>query len=331
MHHCMKCLKTNQGASKCRSEWQTTTAGAVSSLDTEQLSQPSAVGACDNFSEFDGASDMQVECSALPDLADASPSDEQFKNVGMVWEIFSGTCRLSKACRRLGLQAFSVDKDPSRAEHAPVASFDITNAADLEALVSDARALGASLVHAHFAPSCGTASKARERKIQGVPNAPRPLRSEDEPDGFTDLSIQERQRVQQANDSYSAMATLIVLLVQMQVSVSVEDPVNSIFWLTSFVQKLFQKIGAGHVTILQHCMHGGDRDKTSKFWSFNPRKPTENLLQSLALTCLPRQHTHKSWQPYKLQGKLIFPTKEEAAYPVLISERLASLFLQETK
>ena len=172
--------------------------------------------------------------------------------------------------------------------------------------------------------------QARERKIHGVANAPRPLRSENQPDGLADLSTQEQQRVQQANDSYSAMVTLIVLLVQMQVYISIENPVNSLFWLTSFMQKLFQTIGAGHVTILQHCMHGGDRDKTSKFWSFNPRRPGDNLLQSLALMC-DCQHTHKSWQPYKLQGKLFFPTKEEAAYPVLLSERLASLFLQETK
>lgn len=47
------------------------------------------------------------------------------KGTGLVLEIFAGTCRLSKACRGLGLQALSVDKDVNRAENAVVAKYDL--------------------------------------------------------------------------------------------------------------------------------------------------------------------------------------------------------------
>ena len=36
----------------------------------------------------------------------------------------------------------------------------------------------------------------------------------------------------------------------------------------------------GHCTVLQHCMHGGSRDKKSKFWSHNPGMPEVNMLET---------------------------------------------------
>ena len=82
------------------------------------------------------------------------------KGTGLVLEIFAGSCRLSKACRGISLQALSVDKDLSRAENALVAKYDLCaeNYFKLESLVKVERH---RLLHAHFAPSCGTASKAR--------------------------------------------------------------------------------------------------------------------------------------------------------------------------
>ena len=47
------------------------------------------------------------------------------KGTGLVLEIFAGSCRLSKACRGISLQALSVDKDLSRAENAVVAKYDL--------------------------------------------------------------------------------------------------------------------------------------------------------------------------------------------------------------
>ena len=75
-------------------------------------------------------------------------------------------------------------------------------------------------------------------------------------------------------------------------------------------------------------MHGGTRDKATKFWSFNPRVPSDNLFDPLGLLC-DGNHTHQSWRPKFFNGKWVFPTKEEAAYPHLLCVRMASILLQE--
>ena len=120
-----------------------------------------------------------------------------------------------------------------------------------------------------------------------------------------------------------------MLLIGLGVAVTVENPLNSLFWVTSFMLKLFDKY-PGHFTVLQHCMHGGTRDKKSKFWSYNPRKPDTNILESLGILC-DGQHQHDSWKPRWVNGKLFFPTAEEAAYPTILCQRFASICLDEAK
>lgn len=266
----------------------------------------------------------------MPDLKDfpVLRDCKQQKDVGLVVEIFSGTCRLSKACRKFGLRALPVDKDPNRAESCTVASYDLADQQQYKTLVEVLTAEKQSLVHAHCAPSCGTASRARGRKMQGVPlhMQPRSLRSDEFPDGLQDLTEKEQLRVDSANASYEATAELILLLVGWGVSVSIENPANSLFWKTSWIARLLQKLPGGHDTILDHCMHGGARDKTTRFWSYNPLRPEENMLSSLALRC-DGNHAHKSWKPSVKDGVAFFPTKEEAAYPTVLCERLASIFL----
>ena len=252
------------------------------------------------------------------------------KGTGLVLEIFAGTCRLSKACRGLGLQALSVDKDVKRAENAVVARYDLCDTEQFATLEKLVRSERHRLVHAHFAPSCGTASRARERPVPGLPKdrQPRPLRSEDMPDGLSGLSVAEEARVQAANASYNAAVGLIVILLELGVSISIENPKNSLFWLTSMMTRLYNMVPQGHFTVFHSCMHGGQRDKATKFWSFNPRDPTTNMFATLALEC-DKKHVHQSWRPRFLDGKWIYPTKEEAAYPLLLCVRMASLFLQE--
>ena len=62
---------------------------------------------------FDGACNVE----GLPSgTLTTSVDREQHKDVGLVVEIFTGSCRLSKACRKLGLRALPIDKYPKRAE-----------------------------------------------------------------------------------------------------------------------------------------------------------------------------------------------------------------------
>ena len=120
---------------------------------------------------------------------------------------------------------------------------------------------------------------------------PQPLRSDDYPDGLPNLSEKEQARVDSANASYKATADILLLLIGWNFSVSIENPAKSLFWKTSWIQKLLQRFHDGHDTFLDHCMHGGARDKASRFWSYNPRRPSENMLESLALKC-DGSHTH---------------------------------------
>ena len=298
------------------------------------LSLEAAEGASSSFSTkfTDSACDSFCNSTVFSTEASAEtigPVNEPNKGSGLILEIFAGSCRFSKACKNLGFRVLAVDKNPKRAENFPVASYDLTRPHDFSTVCKFAEAEQNDLLVAHFAPSCGTASKARERKVPGITNPPRPLRSESYPDGLAGLTQQESQQVLEANASYSAMVELILFLIGLGVAVTVENPLNSLFWLTSFMLKLFDK-HPGHFTVLQHCMHGGTRDKKSKFWSYNPRQPEVNLLANLGILC-DGQHQHASWKPRWVDGKLFFPTAEEAAYPIVLCQRFASICLDEAR
>ena len=147
-------------------------------------------------------------------------------------------------------------------------------------------------------------------------------------DGLNGLSAIDQQRILLANQSYQATTDLVLELIHLGVSVSIENPKNPLYWLTSMALALFKAVPQGHCTIFDNCMHGGTRDKATKFWAFNPRTPEINMFASLELQC-DKQHVHQSWRPRFVNGSWVFPTKEEAAYPVLLCDRMATLFLDE--
>ena len=249
----------------------------------------------------------------------------QAKGHCLVLEIFAGSCRLAKACREIGFSVQAVDKDPSRSEKFKIFQCDITKPTEYKHFLAFLEVEKDHLLHSHFAPSCGTASRARERPIPGLApdECPRPLRSDLHPDGFPDLTSTEKERVSQANLSYDAMCDLIELLVPLGCSVSVENPIRSLFWKYSRMKKLMQKY-PGHFSYFHHCMHGGDRDKETAWWCFDPRHPQTNLFQSLELRC-DGSHTHKTWRPFRDASGKMYPTKTEAAYPHLLCERVAHI------
>ncbi|CAK9007933.1 unnamed protein product, partial [Durusdinium trenchii] len=226
-------------------------------------------------------------------------------------------------------QCTAIDKDPGRSENFPVYVCDITNEEQFLNLRTYLEKERSAILHAHFAPSCGTASRARERPIPGFKTAPKPLRSDAHPDGLPNLTESEHQRVSEANRSYAAMSELIFALVELGVSISIENPRNSLLWKTSFLKHLLGKLPTYHVCTFHHCMHGGKRDKDTAWYSFNPRDPQRDLFASLALKCN-KQHQHAPWKPYvDASGKRIFPTADEAAYPHLLCERVAYILRTE--
>ena len=122
----------------------------------------------------------------LPDIQESVRGDH---SKALILEVFSGTCRLSSACKRTGLRVLPIDKDPQRSENMVVANFDLTNPDQFSSLKDLIGVEKEFKVHAHFAPSCGTSSRARNIKIPGVKaeDMPKPLRSENQPDGLKGL------------------------------------------------------------------------------------------------------------------------------------------------
>ena len=251
----------------------------------------------------------------------------------IVLEIFAGSCRLSKACRGLGLEAVAVDHTSQRSENFPIFHADLTNDEDVRRVIEYVDVEAGNLLHAHFAPACGTASRARGRPIPGEDpsKGPQPLRSEAYLDGLPNLPPNQQERVDKANKCYAATAILVRHLIALGVSVSIENPKNSFFWLCTPIKGLLEDFGHLHFSYFDHCMHGGKRDKRTAWWSWNSRRPSNDLFSSLQLDCN-KSHAHAPWKAYKdAKGQTIFPTAEEAAYPQLLCDRIASILKSEAE
>ena len=86
------------------------------------------------------------------------------------------------------------------------------------------------------------------------------------------------------------------------------------------IEKLLQNFPGFHVTFA-NCMHGGKRNKLTKWWATKP------VFSDLAVLC-DQKHQHAKWNPVQQGNSLTFPTAEEAAYPHLLCKRVIATILQ---
>ena len=127
-------------------------------------------------------------------------------------------------------------------------------------------------------------------------------------------SLEDQKRVDSANVLYQFTAEAIVKLTDMGVCWSVENPTNSIMWLTSWFCKAKQILTGKHrLSDCQMCMHGGTRDKRTTLMYGGGAL----CLAKMSLLC-DKKHKHASW----LAGKE-FATSGERRYPPLFCKRLA--------
>lgn len=181
------------------------------------------------------------------------------------------------------------------------------------------------VMYLHAAPPCGTASKAREKKIssrlkkKGVPE-PRPLRSTAFPEGLPSLTGSEKTRVQKANDIYKRIAMLAEAAIQMNIVVSVENPTRSYLWSTKFFKHLIDSEYLHEVTF-QQCMWGSSRNKWSTWYVSHP------CFDELALLC-DGSHEHEGWTIRKVNGRWHFATADEAEYPQELCNKVSDIILQ---
>ena len=290
--------------------------------------QPSTdIMMCDDSSSPPGVVDPASspdQCVDQPVLA--SSRDECMQAVfparrsPLVIEVFAGTAVLSSACMHFGFRTLAVDR-ASKQSRFPIQTMDLTQEHDLNMLLDIIRQERAEIALVHLAPPCGTASAARSIPAPQLDRvgfrAPRPLRSVQYPMGLPNLEGQDLLRVTAANTLYAAVGRIAQVATSFDIRVTVENPANSLAWLCDGMHELLYYPGASEV-LFDHCMHGGTRDKCTRWWC------NDNFFDSLALRCS-KDHPHASWKPRFNASGIDFPTHHEAAYPTLLCERIASL------
>ena len=135
---------------------------------------------------------------------------------------------------------------------APIVLADLSTQAGIELLMQWLS--NPNVVGIFLAPPCGSASRARsipvKRKRPGDPEPPRPLRSNQYPNGLPFLCFVDRLKISKANKLYHLTAKLIQWAVEEDCLLVVENPQFSFFWQTSFIQAV---VGLMDFTVFQSC------------------------------------------------------------------------------
>ena len=165
-----------------------------------------------------------------------------------------------------------------------------------------------------FATPCGTASRAREKRLRSGYD-PKPLRNDESPDGISELPDRDQERVFQANFLYKFVADACKVLSARGILWSVENPKNSLSWATSWMSAMRAGTSCREVHF-QHCMHGGTRDKRTMLLVSGDLD-----LSGLTSEC-DGKHTHSPWGISSGRG---FATAQGRNYPALLCSRWAKL------
>ena len=240
-------------------------------------------------------------------------------------EICARSARLSKVAHQCGFRTKAVDHSTARSCGFPICVFDLTDPDDLERMVQFMEESSDSILGVWIAPSCGTCSRAREKRLVSLERAgvktPIPLRSILQPDQLDGLAELGKIKVEKANVLYDAVYVLASLACSLNIFVGIENPTNSHYWSTTPMRKLCDEQQHHNVTF-HNCAHGGDRDKSTSLWV------NDNWLDSLAILC-DKRHSHKPWTTKLTGGGIKFATAEEAAYPILLCERIVHCFREK--
>ena len=186
-------------------------------------------------------------------------SDKQSENVSGVvpqtFELFAGSCKLSKCLKLHGFSPVGIDHKKCKNRVGPCIVLDLSKVSSAS-FIKD-KIDRNTVFFIPMAPPCGTASRARDKPIplwlrkRGVPSPP-PLRSEEYPAGLPDLRGQNLVRVELANACYETAASVFRHAHRRQVFAFIENPQNSYMWLVPCVAELFQLEG---VYFTVSCAH----------------------------------------------------------------------------
>ena len=226
------------------------------------------------------------------------------------------------AClRQYGMtSSFGTDHVKSRHAAAPIILADLTTESGVNLLMQWLE--NEYVIGLFIAPPCGSASRARsiplKRKSPGDPPPPRPLRSDEFPNGLPFLQFTDRIKVSKANKLYHLTAKLVRWANEVGCIVCIENPQFSFFWQTTFIQSILHLL---QFTVFQSCQYGSHRPKRTML-AFNARE--FHVINKMCGGVGPG-HKHAKWGIDHGTNK--FATAMETAYPMMLAKVIAAQFL----
>ena len=277
---------------------------------------------------LDASPEMRQSEIAKVALASSSPAgrgDELPKQAGLadlpvqrpehkiMLELFCGSARMTRSFLDEGVEgAMGIDYVRNKSKPVgPSVVLDLTSDHGKAVLWRTLRSR--RVVTVVMAPPCGTASRARERRLSKKYHGPKPLRTELCPYGVEGLAGDDLLRVQQANQLYLLCAEVFQFCVNEGIFVVLENPRRSLFWWIPEIKALLSLDGVFDKDY-NACMHGGERFKEQTLRTNVPE------LRQMAGDC-DESHEHL---PYE-RNKGNFSTAEEAVYPWMFCRTVARL------
>ena len=228
-------------------------------------------------------------------------------------ELFCGSGNLTFAMKHFFPDSFGVDHKVAK-QRVKVICLDLTRE-DHQKLVTGWITSGKCL-WVHFGVPCGTASKARFKRLSKKHHGPPPLRSSRWPNGLPGVSGSNLARLRAANRLYRFMSELIFELDKLNITWTVENPWTSLMWSTSYWVEVDTKLKPFYCE-LHNCMFGGLRLKRTCLASNN------KAIMALNILCT-GDHEHAPWSIH--DG--IFDTAREAEYTPQLAKALATTVLE---
>ena len=227
-------------------------------------------------------------------------------------ELFCGSGNLTYAMKHFFPDSFGIDHKVSK-QRVKTICLDLSLQKNQQLV--EQWCLSGRCLWVHWGIPCGTASRARFRRLSRRSHGPPPLRTDRWPDGIPALSGVNLRRVRLANSLYAFMAHLIPKLSTHNIVWTVENPWTSLLWKTSY-WKIVERFKPWYCE-LHNCMFGGARLKRTCIAS------KTSAVMSLAIHC-DGQHSHAPWSVQ--QG--VFDTSLEAEYTPMLAKALAECILE---
>eukprot|EP00435_Cladocopium_sp_Y103_P037698 s2538_g10.t1 len=232
-------------------------------------------------------------------------------------EIFAGFAVLCSVSKQAGMtSSLAVDKIRKAGARSTIHQLDLTMHKDQTLLKEWVQS--PLLARIHLAPVCGAASQARD--IRPFDGDPQPLRSDLEPEGISNLTAKDGERVRLANELFAFSRELFSLASALGILATMENPRSSYFWVTCWVLPVLRTQKVWHCDF-QMCMYGSKRDKWTRLLA------NLSTVTNLSICC-DRSHTHEGWHfTTDPSGNRVWATAVESQYPRRVCIALVNVVL----